>query len=129
MRGLVIDKKRGNLLKLDRHKYVKVSAGPRAPDACSLQVAYHGLDRMTSEERKAIYARSFETAPSFTPPDFSTIDTAFLLVDACLFCQLVSRARPGRPGSPWSNGRHHQLPRAARRPTSATSAHSPRYAH
>jgi hypothetical protein len=25
MRGLVIDKKRGNLLKLDRHKYVKVA--------------------------------------------------------------------------------------------------------
>jgi len=76
MRGLVIDKKRGNLLKLDRHKYVKV--------------AYHGLKRMTPEERKAIYATSFETAPAFTPPDFSTIDTAFLLVDACLFCQLVS---------------------------------------
>ena len=38
MRGLVIDKKRGNLLKLDRHKYVKVSAGPRGdsqPVGCS----------------------------------------------------------------------------------------------
>jgi len=53
MRGLVIDKKRGNLLKLDRHKYVKV--------------AYHGLTRMTSDERKSIYAQTFETAPAFTP--------------------------------------------------------------
>jgi hypothetical protein len=38
-RGLLIDKKRGNMLKLDRHKYVKV--------------AYHGLTKMASEERKA----------------------------------------------------------------------------
>mmetsp|Transcript_6603 Transcript_6603/g.21660 ORF Transcript_6603/g.21660 Transcript_6603/m.21660 type:complete len:541 (+) Transcript_6603:36-1658(+) len=90
MRGLVIDKKRGNLLKLDRHKYVKV--------------AYHGLERMTSQERKAIYAHSFETAPAFTPPDFSTIDTAFTLVDACLFCQLVSfkDSHPGLVSKPYA---------------------------
>lgn len=38
MRGLVIDKKRGNLLKLDRHKYVKVidlALGPPIPTVFS----------------------------------------------------------------------------------------------
>ena len=39
-RGLVIDKRRGNLIKLDRHKYVKV--------------AFHGLTKLESAERKAL---------------------------------------------------------------------------
>ena len=39
-RGLIIDKRRGNLLKLDRHKYVKV--------------AYHGTSLMPSAERKVL---------------------------------------------------------------------------
>jgi len=75
-RGLVIDKIRGNLIKLDRHKYVKV--------------AYHGLTKMSAAERKLVYSENFETQPTFTPPDFATADTAFLLVDAALFCQLVT---------------------------------------
>lgn len=74
-RGLLIDKQRGNVLKLDRHKYVKV--------------AYHGLSKLESAERKAIYARSFEAQPTFSPPEYASIDTDFLLVDVCLFCQLV----------------------------------------
>ena len=74
-RGLLIDKQRGNVLKLDRHKYVKV--------------AYHGLTKLEPGERKALYARSFEAQPTFSPPDFASIDTDFLLVDVCLFCQLV----------------------------------------
>jgi len=61
---------------------------------------------MTPEERKAIYATSFETAPAFTPPDFSTIDTAFLLVDACL-CAAGRRegGREGRDCSPRASSR------------------------
>ena len=75
-RGLVLDKKRGNVLKMDRHKYVKV--------------AYHGLTRLNSAERKAIYASSFETqVQSFVPPDYASVDTEFMLVDLALFCQLV----------------------------------------
>jgi len=74
-RGLLIDKTRGNLIKLDRHKYVKV--------------AYHGLNKLPSAERKALYAQSYETQPTFTPPDFASVDTEFLIVDVCLFCQLV----------------------------------------
>ena len=75
-RGLVMDKRRGNVLKMDRHKYVKV--------------AYHGLTRLNSAERKAIYASSFETqVQSFVPPDYASVDTEFMLVDLALFCQLV----------------------------------------
>ena len=74
-RGLVIDKRRGNLLKLDRHKYVKV--------------AYHGLGKLDPELRKAMYAQQYENMPTFTPPEYASVDTEFLLVDVALFCQLV----------------------------------------
>ena len=74
-RGLVMDKKRGNVLKMDRHKYVKV--------------AYHGLTRLTSAERKAIYASSTQDWQSFATPDYASVDTEFMLVDLSLFCQLV----------------------------------------
>ena len=74
-RGLVMDKKRGNVLKMDRHKYVKV--------------AYHGLTRLTSAERKAIYASSTQDWQSFASPDYASVDTEFMLVDLSLFCQLV----------------------------------------
>ena len=42
VRGLTIDKKRGNILKIDRHKYVKV--------------AYHGFRELSREERRAVYS-------------------------------------------------------------------------
>lgn len=79
-RGLVIDKAQGNVLKMDRHKYVKV--------------AHHGLTEMSAEQRKAQYDTQ---RPAFTPPEFANIDTAFLLVDVCLYTQLVeySDAHPG----------------------------------
>lgn len=44
MRGLVIDKKRGNILKVDRHKYVKI--------------AYHGFSQLPRQERLNTYAHS-----------------------------------------------------------------------
>ncbi len=44
MRGLIIDKKRGNILKMDRHKYVKV--------------AFHGFRKLTREERLNTYAHA-----------------------------------------------------------------------
>lgn len=82
-RGLVIDKARGNVLKMDRHKYVKV--------------AHHGLTPIPPAERKELYDGQQQ---QFTPPDFANIDTAFLLVDVCLFCQLVdySDRHPGAVG-------------------------------
>ena len=44
VRGLTIDKRRGNVLKLDRHKYVKL--------------AYHGFQKLTREQRLATYANA-----------------------------------------------------------------------
>ncbi|KAA6422922.1 MAG: cytosolic purine 5-nucleotidase [Trebouxia sp. A1-2] len=72
VRGLTIDKQRGNILKIDRHKYVKI--------------AYHGFRELSRAERRAIYSDSnFE----FDEPDFAMIDTLFSLAEAHLFMQLV----------------------------------------
>lgn len=43
-RGCIIDKKRGNILKLDRHRYVRV--------------AEHGLTPLSRSERKSLYKHS-----------------------------------------------------------------------
>eukprot|EP00884_Botryococcus_braunii_P012808 jgi/Botrbrau1/21528/Bobra.174_2s0031.1 len=72
VRGLTIDKKRGNILKIDRHKYVKI--------------AYHGFRRLDRDERISIYnAGRFE----FDEPDFALIDTLFSLGESHIFMQLV----------------------------------------
>ena len=44
MRGLVIDKQRGNVLKIDRHKYVKL--------------AFHGFEPLSRQERMDTYNNS-----------------------------------------------------------------------
>ncbi|KAG5184865.1 5'-nucleotidase [Tribonema minus] len=74
-RGLVIDKQRGNIIKMDRHKYVRV--------------AYHGFQKMSSEERKSMYHASFSLTPSFAGSNFVNMDTLFSLVDCVLFAHLV----------------------------------------
>lgn len=51
VRGLTIDKKRGNVLKIDRHKYVKI--------------AYHGFREMNSQQRLSIYANADVRHPPF----------------------------------------------------------------
>ncbi|XP_074264060.1 uncharacterized protein LOC141586663 [Silene latifolia] len=74
VRGLVLDKKRGNILKMDRHKYVKV--------------AYHGFREMSKEEKGETYGNTL-TRDSFDEPDYALIDTLFSLAEAYLFAQLV----------------------------------------
>ncbi|XP_022875857.1 5'-nucleotidase domain-containing protein 4-like isoform X1 [Olea europaea var. sylvestris] len=74
VRGLVLDKKRGNILKMDRHKYVKV--------------AYHGFREMSKEDKVATYGSTL-TRDSFDEPDYALIDTLFSLAEAYLFAQLV----------------------------------------
>uniref|UniRef100_A0A453LXB8 Cytosolic purine 5'-nucleotidase n=1 Tax=Aegilops tauschii subsp. strangulata TaxID=200361 RepID=A0A453LXB8_AEGTS len=74
VRGLVLDKKRGNILKMDRHKYVKV--------------AYHGFREMSKEEKVAAYGSTL-IRDSFDEPDYALIDTLFSLGEAYLFAQLV----------------------------------------
>jgi len=74
-RGLIIDTNRGNFLKIDRHKYVRV--------------AFHGSRSMSSELRKALYARAFNKVPSFSEKSYVNMDTLFQLVDAHMFASLV----------------------------------------
>lgn len=75
LRGCIIDTKKGNILKLDQHRYVRA--------------VEHGLTPMSSAERKSVYRESYQEWESFSGPEFTNIDTPFSLVDACLFAQLV----------------------------------------
>ncbi|KAF9669759.1 hypothetical protein SADUNF_Sadunf14G0141000 [Salix dunnii] len=83
VRGLVVDKKRGNILKMDRHKYVKV--------------AYHGFRELTKEEKVGSYGNTL-IRDAFDEPDYALIDTLFSLAEAYLFAQLVDfmDKNPGR---------------------------------
>lgn len=74
VRGLVLDKRRGNIIKMDRHKYVKV--------------AYHGFRELSREERHATYGNTL-SRESFDEPDYALIDTLFSLAEAYLFAQIV----------------------------------------
>lgn len=82
VRGLVLDKKRGNILKMDRHKYVKV--------------AYHGFKELSKEEKVGTYGSTL-IRDSFDEPDYALIDTLFSLAEAYLFAQLVD-FRDHNPG-------------------------------
>lgn len=75
IRGLVIDKKRGNLIKLDHHKYV--------------ELAYHGTECLKKQDRKRIYNKPGE---SYRPSsdDYAYLDTLFCLPEASLYMQMVS---------------------------------------
>ncbi|KAB8039840.1 HAD-IG family 5'-nucleotidase [Silvanigrella paludirubra] len=73
IRGLVIDKIRGNVLKMDRHRYVKV--------------AFHGFKELNREERRKLY--DVENVIIYEEPNFALIDTLFSLAEAFLFIQLV----------------------------------------
>lgn len=75
VRGLIIDTARGNFLKIDRHKYVRV--------------AYHGFQPISSNMRKHIYSRTFNKVPSFTEKGYVNMDTLFQVVDAHLFASLI----------------------------------------
>jgi 5'-nucleotidase len=75
-RGLIIDTQRGNFLKIDRHKYVRV--------------AYHGLDEISSTTRKVLYSKTFNKVLSFSEKSFVNMDTLFQFVDAHMFALLVA---------------------------------------
>ena len=83
VRGLVVDKKRGNVLKMDRHNYVKV--------------AYHGFTALDTDERLATYCETSKRQ-SFDGPEFSALDTLFSMGEAYLFSQLVEAKDSGKYG-------------------------------
>ena len=96
-RGLIIDKLRGNILKVDRHRYVRN--------------AMHGLREMTADERKETYMQSVH---SFTESHYAAIDTLFTLVDALLFANLVHLKDASAPSSFLSKKTYEQLYRDIR---------------
>ncbi|KAI8472984.1 MAG: purine 5'-nucleotidase [Monoraphidium minutum] len=77
MRGLIVDKKRGNVIKVDRHKYVKI--------------AYHGFRALPSEERDDVYNWG-AVRDEFDEPAYAMVDTLFSLAECYLFSQLVELA-------------------------------------
>lgn len=73
-RGLIVDRRRGNLLKMDRHHYVVQ--------------AFHGTRKMPPEMRKSLYAnRRIRIGTSF-----AASDTLFALPEITLYAQLVDLA-------------------------------------
>ena len=78
IRGLLVDMDRGNLLKVDGHKYVKV--------------AYHGHKKLDKSTRHDLYNSSGYKADSFI-----SIDTFFALSEVQLFIEIVDymRLNPG----------------------------------
>lgn len=72
IRGLVVDKDHGNLIKIDRYKYVTD--------------AFHGTRRLTYDERKAAYSnRRLDLAN----PAFHNLDTLFTLPEAALYAKMI----------------------------------------
>jgi len=78
IRGLLVDMERGNLLKVDGHKYCKI--------------AYHGTRRLDKETRHSLY-----NTASFKAQDFLSVDTFFALSEVQLFVEIVDYmdAHPG----------------------------------
>ena len=99
-RGCVVDKKRGNILKLDRHRYVRY--------------AEHGLTEISAKERKTIYRQNHEGIQDMSSSNHANTDTPFSLVDACLFAQLVDikdkagNLEPNSPESVFFSGKSYE---------------------
>jgi len=70
IRGLLVDRQRGNLLKVDGHKYVKI--------------AFHGHMRLPKEKRHRLY-----NAESYKAEEFISLDTFFSLSEVQLFVEIV----------------------------------------
>ncbi|MGE0615205.1 MAG: HAD-IG family 5'-nucleotidase, partial [Bacteriovoracia bacterium] len=74
IRGLVIDKKLGNLIKINRFGYIKA--------------ALHGDHFLTLEEQKKVYGNEIVT---FSNPRYEMVHTMFSLAVCSLYCQMVDR--------------------------------------
>ncbi|HET8938697.1 MAG TPA: HAD-IG family 5'-nucleotidase [Polyangiales bacterium] len=72
IRGLLVDKQLGNVLKTDRYRYVKK--------------AFHGTRELTSEERRQTY-QSRPVRPD--PRRFHSIDSLFALSEVTVFSAVV----------------------------------------
>ena len=82
VRGLVVDKKRGNVLKMDRHKYVKV--------------ARHGFSTLGTDERLKTYC-DVQKVDQFDGSNYANVDTLFSLGETYSFLS-ARRAQGGARG-------------------------------
>lgn len=72
IRGLVIDRKKGNLLKLNRHSAIRAS--------------YHGLTPLDFKTQQKMYKSTYI---DLSDPDYLAVDTSFSLSLAILFAQII----------------------------------------
>ena len=86
IRGLVVDKRHGNLFKMDRHNHVGRCAHGRRP------LPFDELRRLYRDEK--IHLSS---------PRFAWIDTLFALPEASLFAEIIERLE--RQGEPLDYGK------------------------
>ena len=84
MRGLLVDKKLGNILKLDRHKVVTKG--------------YHGQQELQSKEINELYGQN---KLSTSDPRYHWIDTLFALCEVTSYAALVNALeKKGEPFDP-----------------------------
>ncbi|GMI19100.1 hypothetical protein TeGR_g12005, partial [Tetraparma gracilis] len=91
-RGLIVDTARGNFIKVDKHKYVRV--------------ARHGHSSIPGDVRKMLYSRFENQVDSFSGSSYVNVDTLFQLVDASLYASLV-RLKDGG-GSDFLDGKTYE---------------------
>src|SRR5512142_1442370 len=72
IRGLVVDKRHGNIFKMDRHNHV---------GRC-----YHGRRPLPDDELRRLYRNE---KIHLSSPRFAWIDTLFALPEACLFAEVI----------------------------------------
>ncbi len=72
IRGLVIDRKKGNLLKLNRYTAIRAS--------------YHGLKQLDFKTHQKLYRSTYI---DLSNPDFLAVDTSFSISLATLFAQII----------------------------------------
>ncbi|HIA02910.1 MAG TPA: HAD family hydrolase [Myxococcales bacterium] len=86
IRGLAVDKRLGNLLKMDSHRHISA--------------AYHGTRKIEKDERRRLYRHE---RIRMSADRYSFIDTLFAVPEAWLFAQLVDlkeaeeNSRPLKP--------------------------------
>ena len=73
VRGLLIDRKLGNVLKMDRHRYVKT--------------AYHGFRRLTREERRRAY-HTRRLRPG--TERYHWVDTLYALCEVAVYAAVIA---------------------------------------
>jgi HAD superfamily 5'-nucleotidase-like hydrolase len=87
IRGLFVDKKLGNVLKMDRYRYVKR--------------AYHGMRRLSRDERRQLYA-SRPIRPG--TKRFHWVDTLYALPEVTLYAAAVDHLEKLSPNEPVDYG-------------------------